>query len=115
MIAHPKFKDWDTSEKIDRLCAYMANLPKEDINELSKVGAVRMSRKEVLEYIHHDGQHEGIPNEDGHLWEWGQTILPGIHHVRGDGYEQLWHGTGIVHQRCRSHLDEPDNERKHDE
>eukprot|EP00972_Heterocapsa_arctica_P027657 4068121-Heterocapsa_arctica.AAC.1 len=30
----------------------MANLPKEDINELSKVGALRMSRKEVLEYIH---------------------------------------------------------------
>eukprot|EP00972_Heterocapsa_arctica_P021166 3116685-Heterocapsa_arctica.AAC.1 len=39
MNAHPNFKDWDTPEKIDKLCAYMANQPKEDIDDLSRMGA----------------------------------------------------------------------------
>eukprot|EP00972_Heterocapsa_arctica_P009672 1425685-Heterocapsa_arctica.AAC.1 len=52
MNAHPNFKDWDTPEKIDKLCAYMANQPKEDIYDRSKMGAVRMSRNEVMEYLH---------------------------------------------------------------
>eukprot|EP00972_Heterocapsa_arctica_P045292 6685832-Heterocapsa_arctica.AAC.1 len=46
MKRHLKYKDWDTTEKLDRLCAGIATQPLEYIKELSKMGAVRMSRNE---------------------------------------------------------------------
>eukprot|EP00972_Heterocapsa_arctica_P012233 1793758-Heterocapsa_arctica.AAC.1 len=52
MKVHPEFKDWDTPENMDRLCAGIATQPMGDIKDLSKMGAVRISRNEVLEYMH---------------------------------------------------------------
>eukprot|EP00972_Heterocapsa_arctica_P110544 16274457-Heterocapsa_arctica.AAC.1 len=52
MKEHPNFKDWDTPENIDKLCAYIATQSEQDIEALSRMGAVRMSRDEVLEYMH---------------------------------------------------------------
>eukprot|EP00972_Heterocapsa_arctica_P071023 10493796-Heterocapsa_arctica.AAC.1 len=51
MKGHAKFKDWDTPEKLDRLCAGIATQPMGDMKDLSKMGAVRMSRNEFLEYL----------------------------------------------------------------
>eukprot|EP00972_Heterocapsa_arctica_P065799 9711971-Heterocapsa_arctica.AAC.1 len=39
MKGHPKFKDWDTPEKVGRLCAGIATQPMEDIKDLNKMGA----------------------------------------------------------------------------
>eukprot|EP00972_Heterocapsa_arctica_P042728 6300104-Heterocapsa_arctica.AAC.1 len=52
MTARPNFKDWDTPENIDKLCANIATQPEEDIKELSRMVAVRMTRNEVLEFMH---------------------------------------------------------------
>eukprot|EP00972_Heterocapsa_arctica_P006673 975935-Heterocapsa_arctica.AAC.1 len=61
----------------------------------------------------HKGLHKGLPHEVGHGHTWAKGFLSGIHHVRGDELEELWHGTGIVHQRSRSKLDEPGRTRNY--
>eukprot|EP00972_Heterocapsa_arctica_P019566 2888057-Heterocapsa_arctica.AAC.1 len=39
MRTHPQFKNWAIPEKIDKMCAFMANMAKADRKELSRVGA----------------------------------------------------------------------------
>eukprot|EP00972_Heterocapsa_arctica_P090423 13337982-Heterocapsa_arctica.AAC.1 len=39
MKRHANFKNWETTEKLDRLCAGIATQPMDDIKYLSKMGA----------------------------------------------------------------------------
>eukprot|EP00972_Heterocapsa_arctica_P001995 287146-Heterocapsa_arctica.AAC.1 len=59
MKGHEQFKDWSTTEKIDRLCSGLARQPMEDIRFLSKMGAVRMSKNEVMEFLRSHSTTEG--------------------------------------------------------
>eukprot|EP00972_Heterocapsa_arctica_P087859 12957641-Heterocapsa_arctica.AAC.1 len=59
MKGHAEFKDWETTEKLDRLCAGIATQPMEYIKYLSKMGAVRMSKNEVLDFLSSRNTTEG--------------------------------------------------------
>eukprot|EP00972_Heterocapsa_arctica_P093772 13831793-Heterocapsa_arctica.AAC.1 len=59
MRGHGKFKDWRTMEKIDRLCSGLARQPMEDTKFMSKMGAVRMSKNEVMELLGAHSSTEG--------------------------------------------------------
>eukprot|EP00972_Heterocapsa_arctica_P116275 16452336-Heterocapsa_arctica.AAC.1 len=59
MKGHAKFKVWSTTEKIDKLCAGLARQAMEDIKHLSKMGAVRMSKNEVMDFLETNNSTEG--------------------------------------------------------
>eukprot|EP00972_Heterocapsa_arctica_P104758 15438120-Heterocapsa_arctica.AAC.1 len=52
MRAHPSFMNWTIPEKIDRMCVFMANMSRAEREALSKLGAVRLSRKDALRFMH---------------------------------------------------------------
>eukprot|EP00972_Heterocapsa_arctica_P078188 11531028-Heterocapsa_arctica.AAC.1 len=59
MKAQEKFKDWGPMEKIDRLCAGLTGQAKEDLEWLSKMGAIRMTKNEVMELARVRSSTEG--------------------------------------------------------
>eukprot|EP00972_Heterocapsa_arctica_P012370 1815574-Heterocapsa_arctica.AAC.1 len=52
MRANPHFKNWNIPEKIDRMCAFMENMSKAERKALSILGAVRLSRKDAIKFMH---------------------------------------------------------------
>eukprot|EP00972_Heterocapsa_arctica_P055501 8188659-Heterocapsa_arctica.AAC.1 len=59
MKAHGGFKTWGQMEKIDRLCSGLVEQSRDDLEWLSKMGAVRMSRNEVMEFVRANSSTEG--------------------------------------------------------
>eukprot|EP00972_Heterocapsa_arctica_P112954 16434622-Heterocapsa_arctica.AAC.1 len=57
--AQGKFKDWNEMEKIDRLCTGLARQKAEDIDWLSKMGAVRMTKSDALDLARAHSSTEG--------------------------------------------------------
>eukprot|EP00972_Heterocapsa_arctica_P027575 4054520-Heterocapsa_arctica.AAC.1 len=52
MRANSQFKNWDIPENIDRMCGFMANKSKLERKALRKLGAVRLSRKNAIKFMH---------------------------------------------------------------
>eukprot|EP00972_Heterocapsa_arctica_P080668 11888056-Heterocapsa_arctica.AAC.1 len=48
----PSFKNWTIPENIDMICAFMANMSRAERKHLSKLGAVRLSRRDALKFMH---------------------------------------------------------------
>eukprot|EP00972_Heterocapsa_arctica_P012112 1777130-Heterocapsa_arctica.AAC.1 len=51
MRADTQYKNWDIPEKIDRLSAFMAYMLRAERKSLSKLGAVRLSRKDAIKFL----------------------------------------------------------------
>eukprot|EP00972_Heterocapsa_arctica_P065675 9692763-Heterocapsa_arctica.AAC.1 len=52
MKAYTQYKNWTIPQKVDKLCAFMAGLSALERKELSKLGAVRLSRKQAINFMH---------------------------------------------------------------
>eukprot|EP00972_Heterocapsa_arctica_P004812 713434-Heterocapsa_arctica.AAC.1 len=50
-----QFKDWDTEKKVDMMCEFMAVTKQQERKQLGCMGAVRLSRKQAISYIHSAG------------------------------------------------------------
>eukprot|EP00972_Heterocapsa_arctica_P021524 3167212-Heterocapsa_arctica.AAC.1 len=59
MKAHGGFDNWGPMENIDRLCSGLIEQARDDLEWLSKMGAVRMSRKEAMEFVRVNSSTEG--------------------------------------------------------
>eukprot|EP00972_Heterocapsa_arctica_P019302 2849490-Heterocapsa_arctica.AAC.1 len=52
MKADTQYNNWTIPQKVDKLCACMASMSVLERKELSKLGAVRLSRKQAINFIH---------------------------------------------------------------
>eukprot|EP00972_Heterocapsa_arctica_P109409 16110451-Heterocapsa_arctica.AAC.1 len=51
MMAHPQYTHYTVQKKIDEMSHFIAGMTWEERKELSKMGAVRLSRKEALKFV----------------------------------------------------------------
>eukprot|EP00972_Heterocapsa_arctica_P067287 9930177-Heterocapsa_arctica.AAC.1 len=51
MVQGTKYMNWTTARKIDEVCNMLMELSKDDRKLLSKMGAVRISREQLLRFI----------------------------------------------------------------
>eukprot|EP00972_Heterocapsa_arctica_P116321 16452366-Heterocapsa_arctica.AAC.1 len=60
MKGSEQFKNWDAARKVDELCGFMAGVTTQERKLLGSMGAVRLSRKQAISYIHSAGSLEYI-------------------------------------------------------
>eukprot|EP00972_Heterocapsa_arctica_P087882 12960345-Heterocapsa_arctica.AAC.1 len=98
-------------EKIDRLCSGLARQPMEDITWLSKMGAVRMSKKEVMQFLGTHSTTEGYHVRMVYVNKPMEFCLAYV--MYEEMGQDLRHGIGVMSRRPGGDLDKPEHERNY--
>eukprot|EP00972_Heterocapsa_arctica_P016396 2418296-Heterocapsa_arctica.AAC.1 len=60
MKGEAQYKSWTTQQKIDKFSSWMATMAVAEKNNMATMGAMRMSRKQAMEYMQTNGSLQYI-------------------------------------------------------